>query len=191
MRGPSPSGRGARGVGRVWVGLLFGLVGIAACNSAPPPGEGAIAAYLERHGVDAGATRDAAVAVGDVGASAAARRVAITVERGEGIPDLDPGPGESDPYVVLEYEGERHRTSTAEGKADPVWGDTFILDLRPGSTLTVRLYDEDALTSDELLGTLAVELPAVAAGESKALVLAFRNGESGKVTLTVTGMAPR
>lgn len=188
-----PRATGPR-VGRlvcVWLGLAVAGLFIG-CNSATPPGEGAIAAYLERQGLDAGVARGGDAVVGDTGPSAvAARRVAITVERGEGIPDLDPGPGESDPYVVLEYEGERHRTSTAEGKADPVWGDTFILDLRPGSTLTVRLYDEDSLTSDELLGTLAVELPVVAPGESKPLVLAFRNGESGKVTLTVTGMAPR
>ena len=173
------------------VACLAVLIGVGGCPSRGGPSDDAVAAYLERHGI---APPDA-VGEGALDAGAAAparvlaRRVAVTVERGVALPDLDSGPGETDPYVIIEYEGGRHRTSVVEGDLDPVWGDTFILDVRPGGVLVVKLMDEDSLSSDEQLGTLSQVLPDLMVGETRPLTLAFRNGEGGSLALTLTGMA--
>ena len=158
---------------------------LAGCPAEAGPDGDAMSAYLDRHGL------------GDVAASAAdtvmvagpvARRVAITVERATELPDLDSGPGETDPYVALDYEGQRHRTSVVEGELNPVWGDTFIFDVRPGGVLSVRLMDEDSMSSDEQIGTQSQVLPDLAVGETQTLTMTFRNGQGGTLLMSVTGM---
>jgi hypothetical protein len=178
---------------------LLGLVAalatlpIAACGGKAAPSDEAVNAYLDRNGL---ALPDVVAAAGEAASSAdadpalgpIARRVAITVESGKGLPDLDSGPGETDPYVILEYEGQRHRTSVVEGDLEPIWGDTFIFDVTPGGVLVVKLMDEDALSSDELIGTISMPLPAIRVGESAPLEVSFRQGQGGTVLMTLTGM---
>lgn len=159
---------------------------LIACTSKAGPNDEAMTAYLERHGLGDVAVGSGADASG--GGKSIARRVAVTVERAAGLPDLDTGPGETDPYVELDYEGQRHRTSVVEGSLAPTWGDTFIFDTRPGGVLVVKLVDEDSLSSDEQIGTVSQVMPELAVGETRALELAFRNGQGGTLSLTLTGM---
>lgn len=169
-----------------WVVLLATCC--FACSPQPGPDESAVNAYLERHGI-APRTTVASPPAGDGAAlQPIARRVAVTVERAHGLPDLDNGPGETDPYVILEYEGQRHRSSVREGELEPVWGDTFIIDVRPGGVLVVKLMDEDSLSSDEQVGTVSEVLPDLRIGETITLSPTFRNGEGGTLELTLTGM---
>src|SRR6185503_14438396 len=91
--------------------VLLVVCATVACSSKAGPNDEAVASYLERHGVttaDVVATNSidgAAVPV----AGPPAGRVALTVERATGLPDLDTGPGTTDAYVIIEYEGQRHR----------------------------------------------------------------------------------
>jgi len=169
------------------------MVPTVACGAKSAPSDEAVNAYLDRNGL---ALPDVVAATGGTSSGAdaeptpapTARRIAITVETGKGLPDLDSGPGESDPYVILEYEGQRHRTSVVEGDLEPIWGDTFIVDATPGGVLVVKLMDEDALSSDELIGTISMPLPTIRVGESAPLEVSFRQGQGGTVMLTLTGM---
>jgi len=175
--------REAVSIASLWAaGLLAG------CPSQAGPNDDAIAAYLERDGLAPGVSLPLADGATPDAVKAVARRVALTVARGTGLPDLDTGPGVTDPYVVIEYEGQRFRTSVVEGHQNPVWGDTFILDVRPGGVLIVRLMDEDSLSKDEQIGTQSQVLPDLRIGETKRLLLTFRNGQGGSVDLTLTGM---
>ncbi len=168
--------------------LAASLVGaLAGCPAEAGPDGDAMSAYLDRHGLgDVAVNPDSGGA--PVAAAPRARRVAITVERATELPDLDTGPGETDPYVALDYEGQRHRTSVVEGELNPTWGDTFIIDVRPGGVLTVRLMDEDSMSSDEQIGTQSQVLPDLAVGETQTLTMTFRNGQGGTLVMSVTGM---
>lgn len=164
-----------------------------ACSSPTGPSDEAIARYADPA---------AAATTGDAGAPPAtgpgaaapeattrpARRVSVTVDKATGVPDLDPGPGVSDPYVVLSYEGTRFKTSVVEGAENPVWGDSTVFDVRPGGVLEVSLFDEDSLSSDEKIGVQTVPLPSLGEGETRALEVAFKAGKGGVVTLTLTGL---
>lgn len=160
------------------------LLVIVACPGNAGPSDEAIARYV---GDDQGATTSGADAGAAPVARPKARRVALTIERAKGVPDLDTGPGHSDVYVLVSSEGQRFRTSVVSS-ADPVWGDSTVFDFRPGGILEVSLFDEDALSSDEKIGTQTVPLPELAEGETTTLEIAFKNGEAGTVTITVTGI---
>jgi hypothetical protein len=169
------------------------LIGLCACSSKAGPSDDALQAYLERHGLATAQVRSADGTLGQDGEPSPsqqpiARRVALTVERAYGLPDMDWGPGVTDPYVIVDYEGQRHRSSVVEGSLEPVWGDTFVIDVRPGGVLMVRLMDEDSLSSDEQIGTVSQVLPDLRIGESTMLKFTFRNGEGGTLELTLTGM---
>lgn len=181
--------------GRLWLAasaLAASALALSACSSKAGPSDDAMQAYLERHGLATAPTSTVDGTLGSDGEGAAllpvARRVALTVERAHGLPDLDVGPGETDPYVIVDYEGQRHRSSVVEGSLEPVWGDTFVIDVRPGGVLMVKLMDEDSLSSDEQIGTVSQVLPDLRVGESTTLTFTFRNGEGGTLELTLTGM---
>lgn len=190
--------------------LLFGLSTLApGCGNSARPSDEAVTAYLDRAGyapptsspLRTNTSQNASPperqnAPPGPGATAPspraaplARRIAITVESATGLPDLDAGPGETDPYVILEVEGTRHKTSVVEGNLEPIWGDTFIFDVAPGVVLNIKLMDEDSLSSDELVGANSLELPSLMIGETQLLDVAFGQGERGTVRLTLTGMS--
>lgn len=146
------------------------------------PSEDAVAGFLDR------ATGPRAGGDGTPLPARRATRVAITVVSAEGLPDKDDGPGETDAYVVLEYEGVEQRTSVVEGELNPKWGDSFVFAVVPGGTLQVSMMDEDGLGSDELIGVVSQPLPGVLEGETQDLVVGFRNGDYGLLKLTITGL---
>lgn len=174
--------------------LLASLVG---CKGADGPSAAAVDDYLARQGVapsgavvegeGEGGVEGGGLAVALPAAAPTATRIALTVDRGWDIPDTDPGPGDTDAYVIVEYEGHRHETSIVSGSLEPVWGDSFVFDLRPGGVLTLTLMDDDTF-GDERLGVVSEPLPIIAIGERRVLEFAFRSGEMGRVQITVTGL---
>lgn len=156
---------------------------LAGCSSSAAPTDEAIASYVGSPGETSSA--------GAAASAPRATRISVTVERAIGLQDHD-GPGVTDPYVMLEVEGNRARTSVVEGSLTPVWGDSFAFDIRADSILQLRLMDEDSLSSDELIGTVVVALPSLHVGESVEREAVFKNGDEGRVTLTIVGLgAPR
>ncbi len=208
--------RAARGVTAATVTVA--ALALAACSPEHGPSAEAVEAYVGRKApatepgpgpaqpsataaapaspsaaADAGpATPDASPASASQAAAPPAaplaRRLRVTVVRGEGLPDTDAGPGETDPYVVLDYEGERFKTSVADGTLEPVWGDSFVLDVRPGAALGVTLMDRDAWSSDEKLGVVNDPLPPVHVGERVELDVRFRGGDFGTVRVALLGL---
>ncbi|MCC6620126.1 MAG: hypothetical protein IT385_02660 [Deltaproteobacteria bacterium] len=166
---------------------------LAACPGPTGPSDEAIARYVGDAGSAAtspGATTPSTTPAGatrPAPPTGRAKRLAVTVERATGVPDHDTGPGDSDVYVALALDGQRFRTTVASAP-DPSWGDSTVFDARPGATLEVALMDEDSLSSDEKIGIQAVPLPELAEGETTTLEVAYKNGESGRVFITVTGI---
>jgi hypothetical protein len=166
-------------------------VALVACGGpgAPAATDDALGAYLDRHGLAAPSTPAGGPSAPP--APPVATRLAITVVSGRDLPDTDPGPGDTDPYVVLSLDGQRHRTTVIEGSLDPVWGDSFVLDVGPSPVLEVSLKDEDSLSSDETLGVVSQVLEPIAVGRTLELEIPFRGGAGGYVTLRLTGLPPR
>jgi len=160
----------------------------AACSRSSDPDPVALAEYLIRHGYVTGQDEAPEDLLVGPPRGPIAQRVALTVESGTGIPDMDFGPGVTDPYVIVEYDGRRWQTSIVEGSLEPVWGDTFVIDVRPGGVLTLTLMDDDFIGSD-MLGVMSMPLEPVRVGERHTFDVAFRHGEMGTITLTLVGLA--
>ena len=136
---------------------------LAGCPGEKGPADGAIAEYLGR------GDATAAPLEGDDASPAPpppATRVALTVVSGKDLPDTDGGPGVTDPYVIVEYAGQRWETSVIEGSQEPTWGDSFVFDVVPGGILTLSLMDEDALTSDHKISGTGQRLNLEVLGRS-------------------------
>eukprot|EP01012_Entosiphon_sulcatum_P008907 TRINITY_DN148_c0_g1_i1.p1 TRINITY_DN148_c0_g1~~TRINITY_DN148_c0_g1_i1.p1 ORF type:complete len:142 (+),score=46.59 TRINITY_DN148_c0_g1_i1:46-426(+) len=77
--------------------------------------------------------------------------------------------GKSDPYVVLEIDGQTQKTSVKKDDLNPVWNEefTFANLNRPGHhDLEVTVYDEDDMRRDEKLGHTKFDLNDLVAGHA-------------------------
>jgi len=167
----------------VWVIVLLLPWPIAACPGDDGPSEAAKKAYVnQKTGHEVGPDASAPVAP-------VARRLRLTVVSGSKLYDADDGPGVIDPYVVIDHDGEKYKTSVVHGSQDPTWGDTFVMTVRKGDIISVTLMDRDGmLSSDEKLGVQAVTLPSLRVGETQEIDVAYRGGEYGTVKLKLVGL---
>lgn len=171
---------------RSFAGCLIVAAVASGCPGAAGPSDEAIARYV---GDVVGAqSSDGVGTLATEPKRVPARRLAVTIDRAEHVPDVDSGPGDSDVYVLLEVDGQRFK-STIVSSENPSWGDSTVFDARSGAILQVTLLDQEFISSDEKIGTQTLPLPELAVGETTTLTVAFRNGEAGTLWLTATGLA--
>ncbi|XP_004498695.1 elicitor-responsive protein 3-like [Cicer arietinum] len=73
-----------------------------------------------------------------------------------------------DPYVILTYRSQEHKSSVAKNAgSNPRWNESFLFTVCDNvSELNLRLMDEDTFTKDDLLGEAKIHLGAVIAERS-------------------------
>ena len=164
---------------------LLALSLVFACSEAPEPSEQALMDYASRQ------QKSSPSALKNSGEtpSELATRAFVTVVSGRDIPDMDDGPGVTDAYVVLAYDGARFESSVSDADEEDgaMWGDRFVLDLVSGGVLTVTLMDEDT-TGDEILGVASEPMAPMPAGTKREVELSFRDGRRGVVLLRVEAL---
>eukprot|EP01111_Echinosteliopsis_oligospora_P014654 TRINITY_DN5561_c0_g1_i1.p1 TRINITY_DN5561_c0_g1~~TRINITY_DN5561_c0_g1_i1.p1 ORF type:complete len:1451 (+),score=491.58 TRINITY_DN5561_c0_g1_i1:45-4355(+) len=76
--------------------------------------------------------------------------------------------GTSDPYVVVELEGQSHKTPVIKNNLNPKWTDArFSFDItRLTTNVNMTLYDWDATGSDDFLGFVTMPLTSTASNLS-------------------------
>ena len=76
------------------------------------------------------------------------------------------GLGKSDPYVILELDGNRIcRSKTIEDNLNPVWNQPVVLQLCSSyRELKFTIYDEDNCSKDDAIGTVIVPTESFANG---------------------------
>ena len=65
--------------------------------------------------------------------------------------------GQSDPYVVLKFGTETHKTTVVNKSLNPLWNQEFeftVTALNIKEQLVLTVWDKDKLKSDESMGTL-------------------------------------
>ena len=81
-----------------------------------------------------------------------AKTIKVVLVEGRNLPSADPN-GKSDPYVRLEFGGQKKKSKTVKKTLNPVFNETFEFEVGKSSDNTLRLlvYDWDRLVSDDFL----------------------------------------
>jgi len=105
----------------------------------------------------------------------------IFLHGGKGLPAADFSvlrKASSDPYCVVSLDGQVHRTPTIKQSLEPVWDTPFSFqvgaflpvslltllgerpqsDAKPDLLLSIDVFDEDSLSSDDLLGRVSLDI---------------------------------
>ena len=93
--------------------------------------------------------------------------LSILIKKATGIKNMDGwGLGKSDPYVILELDGNRIcRSKTIEDNLNPVWNQPVVLQLCSSyRELKFTIYDEDNCSKDDAIGTVIVPTESFANG---------------------------
>eukprot|EP01084_Bolivina_argentea_P313816 543498_1 len=110
----------------------------------------------------------------------------IDIIRAENLPDVDIR-GKCDPYVEIEVDGDKEKTTTKKNEQNPTWNECITFeDVRLGKQIMFRLMDWDRLTSNDLVGSC--ELREVLPGnynESKELDFELLKDGKGRGRLYV------
>ncbi|KAA6335408.1 MAG: hypothetical protein EZS28_052970, partial [Streblomastix strix] len=86
--------------------------------------------------------------------------ILVEVIKATGLPASDLN-GLSDPYVVLQLQGNRNnRTTVKKEELNPVWNETFILNFDPTISrdrkIIAEIYDYDRFNKNDMLGSVKI-----------------------------------
>lgn len=74
--------------------------------------------------------------------------------------------GFSDPYVKLSVDKKEHKTKIIKKTLNPEWNEMFQIDgVATNSVLSLKIYDWDRLSKDELLGSVDIDLSQCGVGK--------------------------
>lgn len=92
--------------------------------------------------------------------SMAGLQLVVVVRAAANLTSTDLGPSsKNDPYVVLEYGGEKRQTAVKFKDSFPNWNETFRFPIRKqDEVLVLSVYDRDLLDSDDPLGSTATNI---------------------------------
>ncbi|XP_042438681.1 elicitor-responsive protein 1-like isoform X1 [Zingiber officinale] len=86
----------------------------------------------------------------------------------KGLQNTDLIAGKVDPYVVIQYRGQEHKSKIARGQgSNPTWNETFRFLVRSPAAaaadhqnqqhkVTLRVMDHDTFTADDFLGEATI-----------------------------------
>ncbi|XP_015948173.1 elicitor-responsive protein 3 [Arachis duranensis] len=68
-----------------------------------------------------------------------------------------------DPYVILSYRSQEHKSTVAEGAgSNPQWNESFLFTVSDSSCeLNLKIMDKDNFSQDDFLGEATITLDAV------------------------------
>ncbi|XP_045800261.1 elicitor-responsive protein 3 [Trifolium pratense] len=68
-----------------------------------------------------------------------------------------------DPYVILTYKSQEHKSSVQEGAgSNPQWNETFLFTVSDSaSELNLKIMEKDNFTNDDNIGEVVIHLDAV------------------------------
>ncbi|KAL9286685.1 putative feruloyl esterase [Arabidopsis thaliana] len=111
----------------------------------------------------------------------------IKLKRGFEFPALDPW-GTSDPYVVMDLDGQVAKSKTKWGTKEPKWNEDFVFNIKlpPAKKIEIAAWDANLVTPHKRMGNSEINLESVCDGNlHKVLVELDGIGGGGKVQLEI------
>lgn len=111
----------------------------------------------------------------------------IKLKKGYNFPAMDPW-GTSDPYVIMEFDGQVVRSKIKWGTREPTWNEEFNINIKlpPCTLLQVAAWDANLFTPHKRMGNAGVNLDDLCDGNLHELLVELEGmGGGGKITLEV------
>ncbi|MQM18983.1 hypothetical protein Taro_051986 [Colocasia esculenta] len=86
----------------------------------------------------------------------------IKLKKGSNLPAMDPW-GTSDPYVIMNLEGQVAKSNVKWGTKEPTWNEDFTLNIRkyPANVLQIAAWDANLVTPHKRMGNAGIELQSL------------------------------
>ncbi|KAM7261367.1 hypothetical protein ACFE04_008734 [Oxalis oulophora] len=107
----------------------------------------------------------------------------VNLKKGSHLPAMDPW-GTSDPYVVMQLDGQVAKSNVKWGTKEPKWNEdfTFHIKLPPGATFQVAAWDANLVTPHKRMGNASISLEGLCDGELHELVVELEGmGGGGEI----------
>ncbi|XP_020248657.1 uncharacterized protein LOC109826104 isoform X2 [Asparagus officinalis] len=114
-------------------------------------------------------------------------QIFIKLKKGVNFPALDPW-GTSDPYVILQLDGQVVKSKVKWATKDPVWNEDFTLNIKISRTniLQVAAWDANLVTPHKRMGNAGLNLESLCDGNIHEIMLELEGiGGGGKIYLEV------
>ncbi|XP_013636274.1 PREDICTED: uncharacterized protein LOC106342041 isoform X1 [Brassica oleracea var. oleracea] len=111
----------------------------------------------------------------------------IKLKRGFDFPALDPW-GTSDPYVVMDLDGQVAKSKTRWGTKEPKWNEDFVLNIKlpPAKKIQIAAWDANLVTPHKRMGNSEVDLDCICDGNLHEVLVELDGiGGGGKVQLEI------
>ncbi|XP_033146602.1 uncharacterized protein LOC103863624 isoform X3 [Brassica rapa] len=112
----------------------------------------------------------------------------IKLKRGFDFPALDPW-GTSDPYVVMDLDGQVAKSKTKWGTKEPKWNEDFVLNIKlppPAKKIQIAAWDANLVTPHKRMGNSEVDLDCICDGNLHEVLVELDGiGGGGKVQLEI------
>ncbi|XP_072986920.1 uncharacterized protein [Typha latifolia] len=111
----------------------------------------------------------------------------IKLKKGVDLPAMDPW-GTSDPYVVLQLEGQVAKSKIKWATKEPIWNEDFTFNIKTNRTkfMQIAVWDANLVTPHKRMGNAGVNLESICDGNLHELVVELEGiGGGGKIHLEV------
>ncbi|KAJ6719322.1 hypothetical protein OIU79_007057 [Salix purpurea] len=111
----------------------------------------------------------------------------IKLKKGFDLPAMDPW-GTSDPYVVMELDGQVVKSKVKWGTKKPTWNEDYTVNIKlpPTKNLQVAAWDANLVTPHKRMGNTSVSLESLCDGNLHEVVVELEGmGGGGKLQLEV------
>ncbi|XP_074558924.1 uncharacterized protein LOC141814866 isoform X2 [Curcuma longa] len=111
----------------------------------------------------------------------------VKLKKGVNFPAMDPW-GTSDPYVVLQLDGQVVKSKVKWASKDPIWNENLTLNLKKvsGKTLQVMAWDANLVAPHKRMGNAAVSIESFCNGNLHEVEVDLEGiGGGGKIYLEV------
>ncbi|KAJ8763901.1 hypothetical protein K2173_003683 [Erythroxylum novogranatense] len=111
----------------------------------------------------------------------------IKLIKGLDLPIMDPW-GTSDPYVVMQLDGQVVKSKIKWGNKTPTWNEDFTLNIKlpPTKSLQVAAWDANLVTPHKRMGNASISLESLCDGNKHKLMVDLEGmGGGGKLQLEV------
>lgn len=111
----------------------------------------------------------------------------IKLKKGLDLPAMDPW-GTSDPYVVMQLDGQVIKSKVKWGTKEPTWNEDFTFNIKqpPTKLLQVAAWDANLVTPHKRMGNAGISLDGLCDGNLHEVMVELEGiGGGGKVQLEV------